>query len=315
MSASILHAQSTLEEQLQLIEEELEFTSEPEFRRRLLQEKEALVNEIYARDNTRDLERRDMEMMRFETQLNYYRGVFSENDERTIVALEHKKLDRVLHGFLQTEFMSKFRELKIEAESLAATFKARAMTMPPQDVARVKKAYIKVADQFNLQLLEIKRDFLDRKKMKLIQHDQSMYAQSLQYRMRALKEMYANDFEIVVAEVTGTDAYSAIPIATILSLVKLAKDFAEYLINAHYEAKRVKEEHLNMYLIEPYRFRDWMEIETLEGDIYSGQDVNQYNDAPYQEDFTYPTDLEDMDPFEDEAPVSLKPGRIHGSGR
>ncbi|NND34156.1 MAG: hypothetical protein HKN76_16330 [Saprospiraceae bacterium] len=252
---------------------------------------------------------KEFNIINFENNLNYVRGVMAERDERAVVAASHNVLDKTLHGFIQTEFMLKFRDLKIEAESLAATFKAQANNIPPTEVAKVKKAYIKIADQFNRQLVEIKRDFLDRKKMKMIRFNRDVYSNSLQYKLRELKDVFAHDFERVVAEVTGSDEYSAIPLAAILGLIKLAQDFTEYLVNARYEAKRVKEEHLNQFLIEPYRFRDWVEIETIEGDIFN----NYMNQDMYNEDSS--ESFDEMDPFleEDETPVSLPPGKkIHG---
>ncbi|MBK8501703.1 MAG: hypothetical protein IPL46_05565 [Saprospiraceae bacterium] len=156
----------------------------------------------------------------FAANLEHVRGVMTDraNQQNAIVAKQFMKLDKTLHGFLQTEFMLKFRELKIEAEALASTFKAQANHIPPQDVAKVKRAYIKIADQFNLLLVEIKRDFLDKKKMKMIRFNKDVYANSLQYRLRELKDVYSHDFERVVAEITGSDEYSAIPLAAILAL-------------------------------------------------------------------------------------------------
>lgn len=247
----------------------------------------------------------EFNIINFENNLNYVRGVMTERNsqQQAIVAKQFNQLDKTLHGFLQTEFMLKFRELKIEAESLASTFKAQANQIPPEDVAKVKLAYIKIADQFNLQLTEIRRDFLDKKKMKMIRFNKEVYANSLQYRLRELKDIYSHDFERVVAEITGSDEYSAIPLAAILSLIKLAQDFTEYLINANYEARRVKEEHLNQYLVEPYRFRDWVEIEMIEGDIYNNfNDQNNMNSDYLQDDL-----IEEETPFEEEEPVSLKP--------
>ncbi|MCB0687021.1 MAG: hypothetical protein KDC53_10860 [Saprospiraceae bacterium] len=240
----------------------------------------------------------------FSASLEHIRGIMVDraNQQNAIVARQYIKLDKTLHDFLQTEFMLKYRELKIEAEALASTFKAEANHIPPQDVAKVKRAYIKIADEFNRELVEIKRDFLDRKKMKMIRFNKDVYANSLQYRLRQLQDIYANDFQKVVAEVTGSDEYAAIPFVAILSLIKLAQDFTEYLINANYEARRVKEEHLNQYLIEPYRFRDWVEIEMIEGDIYNNFN-NDSNMEPYNPEISQDSTME-MNPFEDE-PVSL----------
>ena len=270
-----------------------------------------ITDGIYAQDFERfkdDAGVEDFNITNFETNLNYVRGVMTErsNQQQAIVAKQFNKLDKTLHGFLQTDFMLKFRELKIEAEALASTFKAQANRIKPQEVARVKRAYIKIADEFNRQLVEIKRDFLDRKKMKMIRFNKDVYANSLQYRLRELKDLYSHDFELVVAEVTGSDEYSAIPLAAILSLIRLAQDFTEYLINANYEARRVKEEHLNQYLIEPYRFRDWIEIEMIEGDIYNNFDNNYNSMDQYSPEMeTTEESLDEITPFEEDEPVSL----------
>jgi hypothetical protein len=244
--------------------------------------------------------------MSFEEQLLHVRGIMVERDAQSAVAESHKKIDKALHGFLQTEFMQKYRELKVEAESLVAAFKTQASQIPPKDVARVKKAYERISYQFNDQLVEIKRDFMDKKKLKLIKNNKEMYSNSLQYKLRELKDDFSQDFEVVVAEVTGSDMYAAVPLGAILGLIKLAADFTDFLIRSGYEARRVKEEHLTQYLMEPYRFKGWEEIMMLEGEMYPSEFMN---DEPFPggENEEY---LEDMDPFVDEIPVdSLQPGK------
>ncbi len=232
----------------------------------------------------------------FEEQLTHIRGIMVDRDEQAVIGQSQKEVDKALYGFLRTEFMLQYKDLKIEAESLAATFKAQANRIPPQDVARVKIAYTRIADQFNRLLVDIKRDFMDRKKMKLIRTNKEVYANSLQYRLRELQDGYSQDFERVAAEVTGSDMYAAVPLAAIFGLIKLAKDFTEFIIRSNYEARRVKEEHLNQYLLEPYRFRSWFEIEMLEGDIYNSMDT-EYND-PLQQQEGDDENWEEMDPFD-----------------
>ena len=142
--------------------------------------------------------------------------------------------------------------------------------------------------------------------MKMIRFNKDVYANSLQFRLRELQDLYSHDFERVVAEVTGSDEYSAIPLAAILSLIRLAQDFTEYLINANYEARRVKEEHLNQYLVEPHRFRDWVEIEMIEGDIYNNFSNEFNNSEPYNPEVTQDS-TEEITPFVEDEPVSLSP--------
>ncbi len=270
-SFSTISAQSWQQDKIKLLQQELTFAESDyervEIRREIAELRSGLVDERNQRKFSRDQD--------FSTRLDYVRGVMVSNDERAAVGMAHMKVDKALYAFLQTDFMKEYKTLKLEAESLAATFKAQAAQMPPTDVAKVKRGYSKITEDFNRFIIEIKRDFLDRKKLKLIRTNKEMYANSLQYKLRDLKDGYSQDFERVVAEVTGSDMYAAVPIAAIFGLIQLAREFTEFIVRSNYEARRVKEEHLNQYLVEPYRFRNWFEIEMLEGDIYNQFDSSQ----------------------------------------
>ncbi|MEM6378401.1 MAG: hypothetical protein AAF705_09315 [Bacteroidota bacterium] len=239
-----------------------------------------------------------VQKMSFEEKLFHIRGIMVEGDQQASMARTHKKIDKALRGFLETEFMDKYKEMKLEAETLAATFKAHSQSLSPAQVSEVSKAYTKVADKFNLLLVEIKTDFMDRKKLKTIRDHPDMYSNSLQYKLRELKDDYSRDFELVVAEMTGSDSYSAIPLAAIFGMIKLAVDFTNYLSTMSYEARRVKEEHLNEFFLEPYSFMPWDDIMVSEGDIY--------NHAKENGEYT-PDEEGEMDPFEDDEINSAKP--------
>ena len=228
----------------------------------------------------------------FDQKFQRIRNVMEYNNEQVVIATSHKKLDAALHGFLQTEFMEKYRNLKIDAESLAATFKASADQYPPKDVAKVQNAYTRISQAFNTQLLEIKRDFMDRKKIKVIRKDKEMYSNSLQYKLRELQDLYSQDFERVVAEVTGSEMYS-ISFAAIIGLIELTKKFTEFLISADYQARTIKEDHLQQYFIEPHRFRGWDEIQIMDGNVYDNY-MNEDNYNEYEEE-----NWEEESPFEE----------------
>jgi hypothetical protein len=239
-----------------------------------------------------------VQKMSFEEKLLHVRSIMVEGDQQATIARSQKKVDKALQGFLETEFMEKYKEMKLEAETLAATFKAHSQRLTPKEVSRVRIAYAKIADKFNLLLVDIKNDFMDRKKLKTIRTHPDMYSNSLQYKLRELKEEYSRDFEVVVAETTGSDMYSAAPLAAIFGMIKLAVDFTNYLATARFEARRVKEEHLQMYFIEPYSFSHWDEIMVSEGDIY--------NQAMETQDYPQ-ADNSEMNPFEDDEVNSAKP--------
>lgn len=234
----------------------------------------------------------------FNTDLQETRTYLEYQDDQVMRAKNHKKLDRGLEGFLQTEFMTKYKDLRLDVESLAATFKAHAQNLPPKDVARVRKSYIGLAERFNMFLFDIKKDFLDRKKLKDISRNPEWYGASLELQLRDLKDLYSQDFAKVVADVTGSDEYSATPIMAIFGIIKFAVDFSDYLAKMSYAKKQIKEEYLNEFLIEPYRFKNWEEIETIEGDVFSdgnrgnddGGDYDDYNDSDSDS-------FDEMDPF------------------
>ncbi len=232
-----------------------------------------------------------VEKMSFEEKLLHIRSIMIEGDEMATMARSQNKIDKALEGFLQTEFMEKYKEIKLEAEILAATFKAHSQVMAPSEVSRVKKAYTLIADQFNTLLLDIKNDFLDRKKLKAIRSQPEMYSNSLQYRLGELKDDYSQNFERIVAETTGSDMYSAVPLAAIFGMIKLAVDFTNYISTAKFQMRKVKEEHLLAYFIEPYKFKDWIDIEISEGDIYD----QAMQEEEYTDEETY-----EMNPFVEE---------------
>ena len=104
----------------------------------------------------------------FTNTLSEVKEIMILEDETAARARSFKKIDKGLRGFLDTEFIRKYKDIKLEAESLAATFKAHQSSFPPADVIKVKKAYTKISDKFNLQLMDIKADFMDRKTLKSI---------------------------------------------------------------------------------------------------------------------------------------------------
>ena len=246
----------------------------------------------------------------FDDNLQEARDYFQSQDDQARIARTHKKIDQGLQGFLETQFMEKYKDMRLEMESLAASFKAYSEELKPEDVVKVQKAYIKIADKFNMLLVDIKKDFLDQKKLKHIRRYPDMYSASLELRLRDLKDDYAHDFERVIADITGSDEYSATPLMAIFGVIKFAVDFTNYLSRVRYDNRRVKEEHLNEYFIEPFRFRNWEEIEAISANIYGDDDSDSsYDDDDsfeYEDDSIEPDTSGMIDPFEENV-ESLKP--------
>ncbi|MBX2875495.1 MAG: hypothetical protein KTR30_25485 [Saprospiraceae bacterium] len=217
------------------------------------------------------------EKMSFEETLFNVKEIMSTSDEQAATTRRTAKLDAALVGFLETDFMTKYKDVKLEAESLVATFKAHQQEYAPADVTRVRKSYTAIAEKFNLQLREIKYDFLNKKKLNMIRKYPEMYSGNLENALRDLKDEYSQTFERDVADVTGSDTYAAGPLVAIFGIIKLAVEFTDYLTRVKYDARRIKEEHLDMYFIEPFRFRPWEEVEIGEGDIYKTKNEEEEN--------------------------------------
>ncbi len=208
-------------------------------------------------------------------------------DPQTMALQAQNTTNKALRGFLRTPFMASFNDLKLEAESLAGTFKTLSSEYSPQQVAQVRKSYQKIAVSFNMLLEDIRDDFMNRKKMKVIKVDPEMYSMSLQHKLRELKDQYSQDFEKTVADVTDSEVFAAAPIAAIVALIKLSVDLGSFFANSGLQAKQAKREELDRYLMEPYRLRGWDDIP--EGSYYprDSYDGGGYGPDEYPEEDPY----------------------------
>lgn len=193
--------------------------------------------------------------------------ILMQSEKEDVISRKKAKLDQVLVSFLETDFMNRFKEMRLEAEALVATFKSYQDSFSPSEVSRVKKAYSMIADKYNLLLNEIKMGLLDRKKLKTIKDNPKMYSDALKNNLRELREEYARNFEREIFELTGDDTYSLGSVMAILGILKFCVEFTDYLSQIRINARKVKEEHLNTFLIEPFRFKAWEKIEASAGDI------------------------------------------------
>ena len=74
---------------------------------------------------------------------------------------KREKMDGALRAFIETPFMQKFKDLRLESENLVLTFKENKQNYSASEINRVKTAYQKTVDKFNAQLLDIKADFMN----------------------------------------------------------------------------------------------------------------------------------------------------------
>lgn len=193
-------------------------------------------------------------------------------------AQPNKKLAPALGKFLNTEFMVKFHDLKLEAESAAMTVIAKEQKMKPDDVARVRTAFNQTAQRANKILEGIKQDFLDPKKLKSIEGMPDLYSDGLKLRLIELQEFYSMHFQQTLADATADQVDGSALLLIVTELINLTRGLTVYFAQMQREARMYTEDYLNQHLVKPHRWRYWNEVQSGEGNGDHYTDYIQYHD-------------------------------------
>ena len=198
-----------------------------------------------------------------------------------------KKLDVALQGFLNTPFMQQYNKIRLESESLVKTFKALHHNFSPKEIGRVRNSYNQIAVKFNSLLREIRNDFMDKKTMKTLANSPELYSNAMLFKLTTLKDEYSNNFERVVAEITGSQTYAAFPLGALLGLIKLTVDFTQYLAANNYALRRANQSQLNEGFMLPYSFKSWDDIQAGESGSAFNQNQGFNDNGLYQDQGQY----------------------------
>jgi hypothetical protein len=201
-------------------------------------------------------------------------------------AQPNKKIAPALSNFLNTEFMLKFNDLKIDAESSAAGILAREAQIKPADMVRIRTAYNQTAQRANKMIEVIKQDFLDAKKLKSIDAMPDMYSDGLKLRLAELSEFYSSHYKQALMDATGEQLAGSPLLFLVSEMISLTKGLTTYFRQMHREARLYTEDHLNQHLIKPHRWRYWNEIVAGDGAADHYSDYIQYNQTPTQNTMT-----------------------------
>ncbi len=193
-------------------------------------------------------------------------------------AQPNKKLAPALGKFLNTEFMVKFHDLKLEAESAAMTVIAKEQKMKPDDVAKVRTAFNQTAQRANKILEGIKQDFLDPKKLKSIESMPDLYSDGLKLRLIELQEFYSMHFQQTLADATADQVDGGALLLIVTELINLTRGLTVYFAQMQREARMYTEDYLNQHLVKPHRWRYWNEVQAGEGNGDHYTDYIQYHD-------------------------------------
>jgi hypothetical protein len=177
-------------------------------------------------------------------------------------AQPNKKVGPALSKFLNTEFMVKYRDLRIEAESAAIGVQSRKDQMKPAEVFRLRTAYDQTATRANQMLEGIKQDFLNGKKLKSIAQFPDMYSDGLRYKLQELADFYAANFQQALADasVEKEQVDGSAVLLLVVELIGLTKGLTNYFADIKREARQYTEAHLQENLVQPYRWRYWDEL-------------------------------------------------------
>lgn len=193
-------------------------------------------------------------------------------------AQPNKKLAPALGKFLNTEFMVKFHDLKLEAESAAMNVIAKEQKMKPDDVAKVRTAFNQTAQRANKILEGVKQDFLDPKKLKSIEAMPDLYSDGLKLRLIELQEFYSMHFQQTLADATADQVDGSALLLIVTELINLTRGLTVYFAQMQREARMYTEDYLNQHLVKPHRWRYWNEVQAGEGNGDHYTDYIQYHD-------------------------------------
>ncbi len=177
-------------------------------------------------------------------------------------AQPNKKVGPALTKFLNTEFMIKFRDLRIAAESAALSAQSNQGNIKQSDVFRLRSAYDQTASRANQLLSNIKQDFLNDKKLKSIAEFPEMYSDGLRYKLQELSDFYSANFQQVLADasVSQEDVDGSAVLLLVVELISLTKGLTNYFNEIKREARQYTDAHLQENLVMPYRWRYWDEM-------------------------------------------------------
>lgn len=178
----------------------------------------------------------------------------------TTLDAQNNKLEGPLQEFVNTSFMLKFKDVKIEAEAAVRRFKLQSHQLDPIAVQQVQTGYEQSAYRFNQLLFSIKGDFLNNKKVKYIAEFPDDYLRSLELELHQLTEFYAMHFLQPLADANEEHLDGSAAILLIVELVGLTKGLFDYFSRVRQHSRQFSENYLQEHLIQPFQFRSWDEI-------------------------------------------------------
>ena len=167
-------------------------------------------------------------------------------------------LSNGIERFKNTEFMMRFNDLKNQVEGDAEDFLAHRNRYKAQDIRKVQSAYDRTTIKFNQVMLDIKQDFMDKEKIKMINKFPQMYSDGLASKINDLERVYRENLQLALSQVTDNSGSAILVI--LLELVKASSELSAYFKGMKFEKNAMSEEYINQHLVQPNRLSTWREL-------------------------------------------------------
>lgn len=171
-----------------------------------------------------------------------------------------KKVDVALKNLLDSEFMIKYKDMKTEVEATAMHFKSIQSQFSLKEIMQVRRSYNTTIYHFNQVLEDIKKDMLDRKKMRSISKIPEDYAKSLELDMYELANTHAAKFHQVVSDITQDEVDGSAFLITLTQIFGLTNTIVSQITRMVQSSRQYSESYLNDNLMNPYQIPDWENV-------------------------------------------------------
>lgn len=167
-------------------------------------------------------------------------------------------LSNSIERFKNTEFMMRFNDMKNQVEGDAEDFLSHRNRYKAQDIRKVQSAYDRTAIKFNQVMLDVKQDFMDKEKIKMINKFPQMYSDGLTSKINDLERIYRENLQLALSQVTDNSGSGILLI--LLELIKASSELSSYFKGIRFEKNAMSEEYIDQHLVQPNRLMTWREL-------------------------------------------------------
>lgn len=170
------------------------------------------------------------------------------------------KVTETLKVILGSNFLSKFDSIANVVETAGADAKNNKF-YTDEEKQHLQTLYKNSADKFNGLLTQIKFDFTDRKKLRLMFQAPKTYDYSYKHLLDEADEYYKSNFLQEVKSLNkkyGIEGF--IDVATITAIIKIIGDIIVKINEYRRQIKKFTEDLLEDYLVRAHKVQPWSEL-------------------------------------------------------